>query len=637
MATALQEKTAFDIFLSKLPPEKAQQIRNSLNNRQQEKKAFLVYLGEVFQENSGVNLEGHNFDSVSDAAGAAWDQQFSTESIPQETRQPSKGPSLSDFFPHKESSGGGGLPIQEKNPLLSLQEEQLLKEDGGTLLKLIAEMQKDPEKITDEQIAAVVKNLDARVLLKKQHQRLLDMFQKYVDTSNLTQDQKRDILDTVSIEFNEKNAHASLDYKRKMDEFEKSDEFSNARTTNNFLGNKDALKTVFKAHTGETSEEVLRGLIRRQQNIIAPLSPTLRTITKVSPLVPSRSTARFLDEFERFFYKELQMYQKAIAQQALLAMTAADISENESFPQNSMGHSTPASFNNPRQTDPIRSGTSILHRGAKKLAKGFLRKGVEKAVQAAATNPESWPILVPILIGVAIAVVVAIIVAIIVILIVAFSSQSATPPTPILTPTCSPSSDCVAKLHAIGINVSGDLFLNGDPLGKAKPIYETLALVTQPPSDYGNLLGLPKQQVNIVLHGGSSCAGHASGDGTLDYYGWCYPDVINRFMMLHELGHMIAFRNPVLYWKDFFLSWLVLSFSNKNLPTYNCQLDYGPGPWGAECWADMIGEYVVYPSYRNTVSGRPYGPSNFLDFPTFANGFYYNFARDHIYKGLQFK
>lgn len=229
--------------------------------------------------------------------------------------------------------------------------------------------------------------------------------------------------------------------------------------------------------------------------------------------------------------------------------------------------------------------------------------------------------------------------AVFVLIIAALGASSQNQPTPQPGPisfeSCSPSSACVQQLQNNGIIVSGNLSLNGDPFGKAKLVFDTLALATRQPSRYGSLLGLPKNTILISFYDGP-CKGHASTNGIVNLYGFgsCGTGVA-QFMLLHELGHEIAFRNPNLYQKfanQFPFPLLVF----YRLPTYNCEFDYGIGPFQAECFADMVGEYVVYKYYRNTVGGRPFYFE--ATFSSFKNLFapFYNFAKDNIYNGVEF-
>lgn len=274
---------------------------------------------------------------------------------------------------------------------------------------------------------------------------------------------------------------------------------------------------------------------------------------------------------------------------------------------------------------------------AKKYATKELKAYLKKiAIQALTKNPYFWAAV-----GIVIAVIVAVVIIILIVVVIVIAIQqffsSGTNGQPAqLGPTCNPSNTCVVALHNIGFNVTGDLVLYKDPYGKAKLAYETLAFISQPPSKYLQLLKTTQSSITINFSAGG-CAGHASTNGEVNLYGFgaCGTDVA-KFMLIHELGHEIAFRNPNLYNKFYNeFPFPVLLF--YKLPTYNCELDYGPhGPYPGECFADTLGEYVLYKTYRNTVSGLPvYFEHNFSSFPRLFAPFY-NFAKDNVYNGLEF-
>lgn len=238
-----------------------------------------------------------------------------------------------------------------------------------------------------------------------------------------------------------------------------------------------------------------------------------------------------------------------------------------------------------------------------------------------------------------------VIIAIIVVIIIAIQQHQGpggTTPTP--TVSISPQGlscsgiDCKNKLASLGIFTSGAQGLNGDPYGRVKLLYETLSKVLQPPSAYGALLGLPRKALSVDFTNGG-CTGFADHSGFLflNGYGSCGVPVA-EFMTIHELSHIIAFRNPSLYNK--YLNTISIS-RMRALPTFNCLHDYDRlgwrGPYPGECFADTIGEYVVYKIYRNTYGGSPgyYTGRTLPNFPTTFSDFY-NFAGGNVFKGLAF-
>jgi len=222
-----------------------------------------------------------------------------------------------------------------------------------------------------------------------------------------------------------------------------------------------------------------------------------------------------------------------------------------------------------------------------------------------------------------------------------------------LPPTCSPTSDCLAKLKAYGITISfaanphdrGARPYSGDSAAKIQATYDTIALITQDPSKLGTLLKLPQKPLTFYFNDGD-CSGHAYGVGDVAVNGNCLTDT-NRFILTHELGHEIAFRNPDLINKFYSqFPFLFLSYPRGImppfvLPTFNCQMDYGWGPFPGECFADTVGEYPVYHTYRNTYTLFGVHLPIYVEqrsFMTFKTVYfnYYNFAKDNIYGGLAY-
>ena len=174
----------------------------------------------------------------------------------------------------------------------------------------------------------------------------------------------------------------------------------------------------------------------------------------------------------------------------------------------------------------------------------------------------------------------------------------------------------------------------------ATQTYNTMCALAKSPTYFAKLTA--QGTINIAFHGGDCGSGHTgdnSGDGYNDPYGvaifgFCHPP-FNRFLLTHELGHLYSFRNPGMY-QDFLRT---VWSTGATLPTFNCLHDYDSrgyrGPYDAECWADMIGEYLVYFDVRDTVGGIPRGSYDFKTYPT-QYSVYYNFARDKLFGGVQY-
>lgn len=185
-----------------------------------------------------------------------------------------------------------------------------------------------------------------------------------------------------------------------------------------------------------------------------------------------------------------------------------------------------------------------------------------------------------------------------------------------------------ALLAQFKINLIGDTSLDW-----ATQTYNTMCALAKAPAYFSRLVAAGPITVN--LHAGSCNGGHSSAVSGVDMYGFCDHDY-NRFLLAHELGHMFSFRNPTVYQAFAQQVWLSRGYKNPpTLPTYNCLYDYGVGPYEAECWADMIGEYLVWFDIRDTVGGRPAGTPTFSQYQS-QYPIYYNFARDQLFGGVQY-
>jgi hypothetical protein len=215
-----------------------------------------------------------------------------------------------------------------------------------------------------------------------------------------------------------------------------------------------------------------------------------------------------------------------------------------------------------------------------------------------------------------------------------------TPPKPLDNPvtqvscTTTPPSDIptlVATLEgSFGIYPQGAITLY-----RLQSMFQTLCLLWKS-TRFASLLNSRNAKITIqigdVSPKGGSCAGKSHPWGVIELYGNCSHNLYAyEFILSHEFGHQIEFRNNGLYNK--FLNtvpWFTLP-----LPTYDCLLDYGTGPFNDECWADMIGEYLVWRNYRQISNGRPSGPRALLDFTTTYKP-YYDFAKQYIFGNVDY-
>lgn len=193
-----------------------------------------------------------------------------------------------------------------------------------------------------------------------------------------------------------------------------------------------------------------------------------------------------------------------------------------------------------------------------------------------------------------------------------------------------------SNLTKYKINLIGD-----HTLPWAIETYNTACTLASAPTYYSKLTS--QGTITVDLH--SNGYGCGSGHATLtqvDLYGFCDKNY-NRYILSHELGHVYSFRNPKTY-TDFVNN--VFSKQPK-LPTWDCTIhafngagapvSSGPfaGDQANECFAAMVGEYLIYFNLRETVGGNPPGEVKFPDYPTKYSA-YYNFAKG-IFGGVEYK
>ncbi|HEX7042519.1 MAG TPA: hypothetical protein VF189_04670 [Patescibacteria group bacterium] len=622
------QNSAYHEFISKLRQvneREAQLVDHAFRTRTKEE--FLTTFGSALKEHSAIIPQGHNADTLLNSAQQIWDSANPETEEKREESKPVKGASLSDIFKTHEKKGPGYAPQTSsfENDVLKIQKEKIMKKLSGAFEK--AQSGQMDTKFLVPALREAINGLSFEKLLSGQSSILQELASNSDFFSNSQEADKKNLL--VGIQ---KAYSKSIDALKSPDNSSRLKQHPDLGFRQDYLLDKltATLRDVSNPNRFNSILESLSSVIDHQHSQVRRVMPI--ATQEMERGMPSG----FMSFITNLVYQQTITVREGVGQR-LVGVNSHQNIVLPQFQRLSAGGVAPntATFTHRARRGGKTNPISIALNAGGKVIKKLGQEAVKKGISAIFAHPE---IVIPV-IAIIFAVILAIVIFVVIITFILsiFNFGNSTPTTQALTPSCNPSTQCLVELKSLGINLSGDLYLNGDSYGKAKPIYEVIALVTQPPSDFGKLLGLPQKHINIVLHGGGGCAGHANYSGTLDYYGWCNNEIINKFMILHELGHEIAFRNPVLYWTKFALPYMLMSFVFRNMPTYNCQLDYGPGPWVAECWADMIGEYVYYPQYRVTVSGRPSGTYNFPSFPNFANSFYYGFARDNIYNGLNFQ
>lgn len=208
------------------------------------------------------------------------------------------------------------------------------------------------------------------------------------------------------------------------------------------------------------------------------------------------------------------------------------------------------------------------------------------------------------------------------------TSQPKITPSPTVDTSCKPqSSDYLTIKQALSdkfkINLTGD-----QSAVWASEAYTTMCQLNKS-SMFMSLL--TSQGPVTVNFSGIDCAnvsGHADMNAGITISGMCDP-ALNRAVLVHEFGHMIAFRNPAIF--NNFLS----TIWPATIPTFNCMIHNLEGVTAPECFADAVGEYLVYMNYRIAFSGQPPGNTNFAEYPTtYAN--YYNFIKTNLFGGITY-
>lgn len=208
-----------------------------------------------------------------------------------------------------------------------------------------------------------------------------------------------------------------------------------------------------------------------------------------------------------------------------------------------------------------------------------------------------------------------------------------------------------------GITVKGD-----GSTDKFLEIYNTMCVLSQSYGKFfsnikarGTNLGLPctvngqKTTCNFTINIGKTSDGTFSclagytpprGSSTNDIdMGWCggsSPTALqkagNRFVLVHEMGHVIIDRNN---YGGVYGSYISKFGSGVTMPTFNCANAARRGlNTGHECFADMVGEFLVYKTYEHDYSMNHYRKVDTSITPNYPSGSYknlYNFVASNVF------
>ena len=215
---------------------------------------------------------------------------------------------------------------------------------------------------------------------------------------------------------------------------------------------------------------------------------------------------------------------------------------------------------------------------------------------------------------------------------------------PLLISDPAATKDLIYKTY--GFRVSVDKGLNEED--QLAQTYNTLCLLFQS-STFAKLLqtmnpdGTVADAMTLLIHNQSPSAyqnhcgtGNDFNSNQPEIYA-CANPVANRFVLIHELGHTVYARNDSLAtnYSNIFES----NHNQRFLPTDNCQLSgtkgFGSNP-NHECFADMVGEYVVFNTYKHSATNRN-ARVTFSEFPTNSNyKFWYDWAATNIFGGTSY-
>jgi len=163
------------------------------------------------------------------------------------------------------------------------------------------------------------------------------------------------------------------------------------------------------------------------------------------------------------------------------------------------------------------------------------------------------------------------------------------------------------------INLTGDADANW-----ASQAHVTICKLNQSSNLSTQLFGSSPINLNFTSDSCTNLRGNADMATGITITGTC-DNYLNRAILVHELGHMYAFRNPSVYNNFLNTVW------PAQIPTYNCQIHYGDGPTAAECFADGFAENVVYSYLRLTLEDQPAGETTFPEYPTTYSNYYNSF------------
>ena len=181
---------------------------------------------------------------------------------------------------------------------------------------------------------------------------------------------------------------------------------------------------------------------------------------------------------------------------------------------------------------------------------------------------------------------------------------------------------------------------------EAARVFATICTLASAPTYYSRLTARGPITIDFVAGnpgvGNGGCGGWAKTIDLVEFYGpFCSGKDPDRYVLSHELGHIFEARNQSIGSAFNSGPWTTVG---RKLPDWNCAIHNIPGTdYQKECFASMIGTYLVWYEYRVVIGGGPPGPINtngvpylpdYATNPTYDA--YWNFAKDNLFGGVVF-
>lgn len=194
--------------------------------------------------------------------------------------------------------------------------------------------------------------------------------------------------------------------------------------------------------------------------------------------------------------------------------------------------------------------------------------------------------------------------------------------------------------NTFGITLKGDV---GSGIERPLEIYNTMCKLKGYGEFFSNIRASGKKvNLTVIIGQGYSClSGFTPPNGSRTntiHMGWCPSTTLgkagNRFVFVHEMGHVIVDRNN---YGGVFGTYYRAHRERVTMPTFNCEKAVSRHlTTSHECFADIVGEFLVYKTYEHDYSINHYRGIDKSITPNFSSSSYkslYNFAATYIFGG----